>query len=127
VPSIRARFFPASPPAIETSPSRANISARLRVTSATLRIFRQAALLFRTKWKAHTYCGQSELYNSGIAVPVGIFALDSKTGARGCSWQTLFFSTRKKRREARHSFFLSSVGTSRERVNPSRCPARSTS
>lgn len=49
VPSIRARFFPASPPAIETSTSRANISARLRVTSATLRIFRQAALLFRTR------------------------------------------------------------------------------
>ena len=80
------------------------------------------------KVKAHTYCGQSELYNSGIADPVGIFALDSKTGARGCSWQTLFFfESKKTTRGPALAFFLLSVGTSRERVNPSRCPARSTS
>ena len=104
VPSIRARFFPASPPAIETSPSRANISARLRVTSATLRIFRQAALLFE-QVKAHTRIAANRSSTTLVSPFQRHFRPRFENRRAWLLWQTFLFSTRKKRREARHSFF----------------------
>ena len=105
VPSIRARFFPASPPAIETSTSRANISARLRVTR---RLFEYSDRL--------RFCSEREsasahvmrpigAYNSGIDVPVRHFR--PRFENRRAWLQTLFFGLEKNDARRHSRFFLS--------------------
>ena len=103
VPSIRARFFPASPPAIETSTSRANISARLRVTR---RLFEYSDRL--------RFCSERESESAHVMRPIGAlqlwyrrtspaFSPSIRKPARVAA--NAFFWTRKKRREAALAFF----------------------
>jgi hypothetical protein len=132
VPSIRARFFPASPSAIGTSPPRANISARVRVPLRNGIRFLLSEQKFRWRRDVCSRVTANEIPTTAGIVRCGRRSVaredsrvgrlgDSKTGAR-------FFFGAGLGRERRHFVFSSpSVGTSRPRVDLSRCPARSTS